>query len=199
MPLFEQPKQGFIRAQIILHEKALRIFSQQERNAILREGMRQVGLFWANIFLPKRFTDYAKSLGYHISMKYEKAKRARFGGDAPPLIWSGDMARAIQAGTNVVAKSTKDNPSATVKMPTGHALNADGIVQHVLQTVPQFEVKRVAEVFAKTIVGLINGAATPSPERMQLTIQQRQTLGIKPRASYGSKPIRRRTTYYAGA
>jgi hypothetical protein len=186
MPLFEAPKKGLIRVEIELREKALRIFSVSERQSILREGMRAAAQFWLQVFFPKRFTDYAKTLGYKISTKYRKAKIARFGGDAPPLIWTGTLAKTAQDGSYVTATSAKDNPTATAHIPTGHDIVA-AVVHTVIQTVPQLEVKRLSEVFAKTISGLINGAATPSPERMQLTIQQRQTLGIKPRATYGSK------------
>jgi hypothetical protein len=175
---------GTIRWQIDHYNNSLALFSPVERNAILRDGMRAAGEYWLSIFFPKRFTDYAKMLGYHITEKYRIMKVKRYG-EARPLILTGTLAEKANAGANVTAMSTANKQTATVHIPNGHPIAP--IVSKVLATVPESEVNQMAEFFGKTIICHINNANTTDPHRAVLSVLQRQSLGIKQRATYGSK------------
>ncbi len=184
-------QRGTIRWEIVANEKALALFSATERNAILREGMRSAGVHWLNVFFPKRFTDYAKQLGYYVSAKYRKRKRAMYGGAEPrPLIYTGDMMRVSFAGANVTAVSKGTTQTAAIKIPCGHPIAT--VVTRVLKTIPAVEVQSMAWTLGKTVRDLINNANVSDAQRTRLTAVQRHAVGIKPRASYGSKTNRKR-------
>ncbi len=174
-------EKGTIGYELILQDKALALFSQSEHNAIVREAMAKAVGFWLNVFLPKRFSDYAYKLGYRISQKYKKSKRGQLKGAEPtPLVYEGLLVDAALQGANAHSTATKGKPSAIVRIPTGgHALAP--IVTAVLRTVPNYEVTRVAETFGQALADIINNTEPTSPTKSRLTGFQRVAFGLKQR------------------
>lgn len=173
---------------VTLQDKALALFSKKEHNAILSAGLAKALEFWLNTFLKKRFSEYARRLGYHVSNAYLKSKRKKLHGAEPvPLVFYGDLADAALAGSHATTTATKGEPKGVIRIPRGHSSGISPIVTEVLQNIPPWELERIAEVFGKSVTDYINNAETVSPARSRLTGVQRVSVGIKPRATYGSK------------
>ncbi len=166
---------GPIRATIELHGKALKLFRTKEANDIVRAALQSGGDLWVNIFLPMRFSDYAKQLGYRVNSKYAQKKQKVLGHNVP-LVGIGGTAGAADS-TLVASKSAHATATAkggggviTIRIPTGHALQAKD--QAVFRQIPAHEVKRIAEEVEKTLTDLLSGytVTTNRAGRMTATL-----------------------------
>ncbi len=198
----DQGAQGGIKWALEYRGKALGLFDPRERNAILAEGFRKMGLAWIAKWLPLRFTNYAYKLGYDVSEKYSRLK-ARIMENPLPLIGPPGIARRRKIGragklagttytygtagpadklvntsTGASSRSTSPGgkPRVTIKIPTGHAVAA--IVSATLRSLPAHEVKDLAKVLDTSLVGMLNGSDTTDTERSRLTGIQRDSLNI---------------------
>lgn len=163
-------KQGPIRVTIEANRKALAIFSQKEQNKIVRQSMGQVGNMWISIFLPKRFTDYARRfLRYNPRAAWEKAKQIMadkrvltkngysvVGPQPTPLVLTGVMRAAALGGARGVPKATKSKAYVAIKIPLGHAVRKE--TSSVIGFIPPHEKTRIAEEFKRSLVNGINDA-----------------------------------------
>ncbi len=151
---------GPIRAVIELQGKALMLFRQREANDIVRAALQAGGDIWVQVFLPLRFTDYAKQLGYRIRSDYDTWKKKHLG-QSVPLVGIGGLAGAsdstLVATQNAHAEATAKGSSGviTIRIPTGHALQAKD--QAVFRQIPAHEVARIAEEVEKTLIDILNG------------------------------------------
>lgn len=180
---------GTIGAEWKARDKALALFDLRERNDILRESCRQGGIHWLNVFWPKRFTEYARRLGYAITIKYWKRKRKLMGADnPPPLIFTGQMADTAGAGARVQAVATSKKQQIIITLPTGHPIAP--VVSRVIKTVPDWEIKSIALVVGNTLESYIKNADKSDTQRSRLTVPQRARLDAIKRITAGS----RRTT-----
>ncbi len=183
-------KSGPIRYELQFQDKALALFTGPERKAIIGEAMRKGGVVWVAFFFPRRFTDYARSLGYSVSAKYEKFKR-RLYGNALPLVGvpvKGQSAKLMEQTPRVSATSTTTKQYVEIKIPIPHPMAA--IVYKVLKTIPAEEVQTIAKEVGRTLREIINNADHPDATRSRLTAPMRASLGIKPRTTSGT-PTRR--------
>ncbi len=153
---------GPIRATIEVYGKSLMLFRQKEANDLVRAALQSGGDLWVNVFLPMRFSDYAKQLGYHINQggKYYTWKKAHL---IPPIPLVG-IGGAAAAGNSTLIASQKAHAEATskgtggvitIRIPTGHALQAKD--QAVFRQIPAHEVKRIAQEVDKTLGDLLSG------------------------------------------
>ncbi len=182
--------QGAIRLQLVAQEKALSLFSNRERSAILKASIARAGLFWLSTYLPKRFTDYAKQLGYKITVKYEKRK-LKEGGEVRPLVYSGNMANAALSGATAKGMANGDKVAVLLRIPQGdHQLAM--VVQRVMRTIPESEIKDLAREFGKVLAAIINNADLSDPDKSRLTVPQRKPSQVRIRHLHA--PQRRTST-----
>lgn len=152
-------QQGPIRTVIELNGPALRLFSQRDQNIMIRTAMRVAAMMWIAVFLPKRFTNYARTfLGYRATWKYERqkdrlAKKGVLPGPQPtPLVYTGVSRAGALAGARATATSTLKKAFAIIRYPRG-AINfkkAD-----VLQRIPAHEITRMAEEVGRELPAYI--------------------------------------------
>ncbi len=158
--IISREQNGPIRAEIELNGPALRLFSKADQNTIMRTTMRSVGELFIAVFLPKRFTDYARTfLGYFSSGVYDKRKsklaaRGVIPGPQPtPLVYTGVSRSDAISGARATSTATASNAWAIVRFPRG-GVNFKKAA--VLQTIPRHEVERMAEEVRKILPMLIN-------------------------------------------
>ena len=122
--------------QLIETPKAEAIFTQKERNNVMRSAMVRVASYWVEEFLPLRFTEYAVKLGYNPAAKWEdykmlmadsqkktrKTYRRVMRPQPTPMVFTGDMRKAALGRNSIKATATRGNGTATIRMPFGHAV-----------------------------------------------------------------------------
>lgn len=154
---------GPIRAQIDLYGQAFLLFTKKERNTVVRQAMESAGWMWINAFLPKRFTTYAYSLGYHMAAKY-RAYKQRKQGHVLPNVFTGASRETATQGAHATGRATASRQTVTIKVPlpvleyttkngthkfAGYG-NQSGMTQ-IIGTVPETEIKSVAAVVGREI------------------------------------------------
>lgn len=163
-------KKGPISVHIDANRRFMAIFSKRRQNEIIRNSLNAAGEFWANLFLPKRFTNYARTaLRYNPSADWERAKRALTDSQddskramAPqptPLVYRGEMRRAALSGWRLASVATSRKQVLVVRIPLGHAVR-----KHTAKTVtfvPRLELQRIVEVFSKVLPQQIGNAYGP--------------------------------------
>lgn len=163
-------KNGPISVQIEANRKFMVLFSRKRQNEVIRNSLNAAGEFWANLFLPRRFTNYARTaLRYNPSAAWETAKRAltdsqddRKRSLAPqpmPLVYRGEMRRSALSRWRLSSVATSKKQVLVVRIPLGHAVR-----KHTAQTitfVPRLELQRIVEVFSKVMPQQIANAYGP--------------------------------------
>jgi hypothetical protein len=153
-------KNGPISVQIEANRKFMVLFSRKRQNEVIRNSLDAAGAFWANLFLPKRFTNYARTaLRYNPSAAWETAKRQLTDSQddtkravAPqpmPLVYRGEMRKAALSRWRLASVATSRKQVLTVRIPLGHAVR-----KHTAATityVPRLELQRIVEVFSKVM------------------------------------------------
>lgn len=152
-------------------------FAKYDRNLALRASFDAGGRHWINVWLPKRFTGYAKSaLGYRVTYKYEQRKKGR-GDVANPLVWTGDFQEQALASAYPVAKVTSGKQSLIIRIPAPPYVNFQPIIGKTVRTIPDIEAQRVAEVVSARLVALFNEGVTALAENAPTATKPRKIPG----------------------
>lgn len=153
-------QRGPIRASITANQKALALFRQREQNEIIRNAMQRTGDFWLVVFMPRRFTDYARRfLRYNPFAKWEDtkvalAKRGVIASPQPtPMVYTGISRATALSRSRAEGRATKTKAVAIVRMPLGHAVRPQ--ISKIFKYLPRHEVERIAQVFDKALVEAI--------------------------------------------
>lgn len=168
-------KNGPISVQIEANRKFMTIFSRRQQNQIIRESLDVAGEFWANVFLPKRFTKYAMSvLGFNPSVAWMTAKEQLTNSQndqkralAPqplPLVYRGEMRQSALTRWRTASVSTAKKQVLTVRIPLGHPVKKH--IAQLITRVPRLELQRIVEVFSKILpqkIGNAYGPQMPTP------------------------------------
>jgi hypothetical protein len=138
-------------------------FSKYDRNLALRAAYDAGGTHWIDVWLPKRFTSYARAvLGYRVTSKYDTAKRNR-NGDATPMVWSGAFQDQALRGARPDAKVTSKNNKIIIRIPGPSYIGYKEVIGRTIRTIPQIESNRVAEVVVRTLTELFNEGVSKLP------------------------------------
>ncbi len=127
-----------IRAAIRAEGAALLLFSDSDRNTVIRDAMYQGGEYWRLVYLPMRFTKYARTLGYN-------------GGNDTPLVFTGRLIDMAIPGAHTEARATATKARATIRIPRPDYANLNKMVHLVLSALPANEVAQVARVVGKSV------------------------------------------------
>lgn len=164
-------KHGPISVQIEASKKFMAIFSRRIQNALIRESLDATGRFWADVFLPKRFSNYAKTvLGFNPSRAWENAKRSltftreddkrAIAPQPTPLVYRGLMRKSALSRWRTDSKATAKKQTLIVRIPLGHPVKKH--IADLITRVPRLELQRIVEVFSKELPKRINSEkATP--------------------------------------
>jgi hypothetical protein len=149
--LFDATKMGAIRTSIEVEGLALQVLKPSVRNQVVREALIAGGQTWIAIFLPLRFTPYAKRLGYPYPSRQ-------------PFVDSGQMQAAVMDSAKATATATNTGRAVILlAMTYGHPLNKD--IAPAFRTIPGWEVERVARAVAAYLVGAREQIQEVSPAR----------------------------------
>lgn len=168
-------KNGPISVQIEANKKFMTLLSRKRQNEVIRNSLNAAGRFWAEVFLPKRFTNYAKNvLGFNPSHAWENAKRRLVfstGSDKraldpqpTPLVYRGEMRRSALSRWRTASIATSKKQVLTVRIPLGHPVKKH--IASLITRCPRLELQRIVEVFAKVMpqqVGNAYGPQMPQP------------------------------------
>lgn len=163
--------EGPIRAVLMAEGSALALFDARTRNTMVRLALHAGGRMWLQVFLPKRFSEYAKRLGYRVSARWAKEKLFLLG-NAVPFIgftppgggrqhprWKRTnpekMSVAVINGANAKATATASRAQLVFTIPYGHAVRPE--TSDALRTVPTWEVQRIAEEVASHLQRVLDG------------------------------------------
>lgn len=148
---------GPVRMAVEASEGVLSLFTAKARNDLVRDAAWQAGEFWRLTFLPMRFTEYAKKLGYYVqsSTRIKKLKAGR----QLPLVWTGDLRDMATNGSSTTARATSSKTEAVIRIPGPGYMNQQPLVYKTLRTIPTWEVERFAEVLEKALAANIEEAA----------------------------------------
>ena len=150
-----EARQGPIRAVLEAQGAALSLFTQREANTAVREALEAGGDFWVRVFLPMRFSDYARKLGYRVKPTTAKAK-ALLSGRAVPFVQTGQLQQMAIPGAWARATATGGLGTIWIRIPRPHALRPE--FAQVFTTVPTWEINRIAEVVETALAQIIQGS-----------------------------------------
>lgn len=199
-----QVKQGPIRAKLMAEGGALALFDPKQRNTIVRIAMKAGGDFWVGTFLPKRFSQYAVSIGYRVSSRWRKYKEFQTGvavpfvGLTPPgggpraPKWKNTnpqkMITAALAGSKATATATGNNARINISIPYGHAVLPE--TSEMFRTVPSWEMDRIADVVGARLQDLLDGLlptiAITAPAPRSVSPPQARVTGVGSRRVGGA-------------
>jgi hypothetical protein len=149
--LFDAQKMGSIRTAIDVDGLALQVLKPSVRNQIVREALISGGQMWLTVFMPLRFTPYAKRLGYPFKT-------------AHPFIDTGNMQRSVMASAKATATATSTGRAVILlSMTYGHPVRTD--IAPAFRTVPGWEVERVAQAVASYLIGAQEQIIEVAPAR----------------------------------
>ena len=164
---------GPIRASIEAYDGMLAMFTDSARNALIRDAMWQGGEYYRAVFVPLKFTNYARKFGYTVRSKYAARKRKLFGAELP-LVFSDEVTHnglrsQVLGNSRSEARATRGKYSVLIRMPGPAYMNAQSTVYKVLRGVLPEEIQRVAVVVANTLAANLEGASSPigGPARRQ--------------------------------
>jgi hypothetical protein len=187
---------GPIKAQLEAYDGMLAMYEDAARNAITRDAMWQGGEYYRVTFVPLKFTNYARKLGYHASEKYVARKRRMFGAELP-LVYTDQQTHnglrsQVLGGSRSEARATRKDCYVLVRMPGPSYMNQQRTVYKVLRGVLPAEVERVAKVVGQALADNLEGTASTrggaAPKR-QLTPGQAATFS---RSKTTAKPRKAR-------
>jgi hypothetical protein len=133
--------------------------------------MTRAANLWIETFLPLRFTKYAYGrLRYYPTAAWESVKdmmssrgKLTRGGrtvlrpQPVPLVYTGDMRKAVLGGANARVTATQVRPIARIRMPVGHAIKQSTAAP--LKYLPPNEVKSLAQEFKRAFVKAMGRAS----------------------------------------
>lgn len=179
-------RNGPIRVTIEANRAALKLFAQRQANAIVRVALQDGGEYFLRVFVPLRFSNYAKKLGYRPSPGYV-AKKIRQGQGDVPFVASGAWRDATGA-SRCEATATKAKGRITLRIPQPHPITP--VTSAQFRTVLPDEIERVARQVGNTLTSLL-------AERTETTSRKgtvRAALPATSRAALPPKPARTITT-----
>lgn len=154
-----------IRATITSKGTILELFSRRDQNSIVRTAMFEAGQMWRFTFLPLRFSNYAKRLGYGARSQWNELKRRRAANGSAispqptPFVFGGVKGQAVMrdtalAGARTVATATATRCVASIKIPFGHPILPR--FAEVFATIPENEADAFLKVFVDTMDEIID-------------------------------------------
>lgn len=163
-------KNGPMSVTIEANRKAMILFSRKRQNEVIRASLDRAGRFWAEVFLPKRFTNYAKNvLGFNPSRAWEDAKRKlvfsptgskrALDPQPTPLVYRGEMRRSALTRWRTASTATANKQVLVVRIPLGHAVKKH--IASLITRVPRLELQRITETFAKVLPQAIGAGYGP--------------------------------------
>ncbi len=174
---------GPIRAILEAQGPALAILEQAEgkagANDVIRQALQAGGDLWVNVFLPMRFTEYAKRLGYQVKPGWIAMKQ-RLTGQALPLVYTGSMRENALAKAHADAVAKKGGGTITIRIPVDHGGTdkQSGSLQPkenaVLRRVPESEVTRIAQQVERVLIATLNERGLHLQTRAAVTISQKR-------------------------
>jgi hypothetical protein len=158
IPVNQTSPDAPIRSVLRVQGAALKMMEEVEgkkaANDVVRGALQAGGDFWINVFLPMRFTDYAKRLGYYVTDKWNKLKD-KITSQVIPLVYIGESRDAALGGAYATATAKGDGGRITIRVPTKHPLKAKE--QAVIRRVPEWEIKRIAKEIEENLIESLNG------------------------------------------
>jgi hypothetical protein len=162
-------KNGPMSVQIKANKKFMVLFSRKLQNQIVRNSLNAAGRFWAEVFLPKRFSNYAKNvLGFNPSRAWENAKRRlvfsqgekqALDPQPTPLVYQGSMRRSATTRWRTASVATSKKQTLVVRIPLGHPVKKH--IASLITRCPRLELQRIVEVFTKSMPQQIGNAYGP--------------------------------------
>jgi hypothetical protein len=189
MPMIEATiRRGPVRATIVHRGAALNLFSKRQANAIIRTALNDGGDYFCRVFIPLRFTNYAKTLGYRVTSEYAQRKKSD-GFGTVPFVRTGDTRdkATAQAHTEVTASGGATGKGRIkILVPIGPIAFTASLSQ-IFRSVPASEVERLARVVGASLDGLL-------AERQETTNRKGVTRATLPGTSRAALPTPARKT-----
>lgn len=150
---------GPVRVVMEAHGSALRLFSRREQNEIIRDMMHDVGEYFIYAFLEKRFTDYAKKIGYSTGRGWQSIKdhlkaRGVIAG-SEPFVYTGVMRFTALHDAHPEARATASKAYVKIRVPLGHAIKTKQ--SEMFKGIASWEMTRLAEIAEKSLVQHLEG------------------------------------------
>lgn len=175
-------RRGPVRASIIHRGAALNLFQKRQANAIIRAALQDGGDYFCRVFIPLRFTNYAKKLGYRVTSEYaDRKKKEGFG--AIPFVRTGDTRdKAVaQAHTDITASGGATGKGRIkVLVPIGPIAFTPNLTQ-IFRSVPAYEIERIARVVGASLDSLL-------AERVETVSRKGVTRASLPATSRAALP-----------
>jgi hypothetical protein len=172
---------GPIRATIELSGAALSLFTIKDKKEIFMSVMQAVGDDWIAKALPKRFTNYARTLGYRVSKRWMDKKRKY--GEPLPFVWEGDMRESVLTKSKAQPGGTSKNPYVTIRMPYTHGIKK--MYVPVMRSLPAHEMKTLAKVAAVALQAAMQ-------DKMQQNYEARASAPPKQKRARATAPKKRK-------
>jgi hypothetical protein len=145
--------------------------------------MWQGGEYYRTVFVPLKFTNYARKFGYHATAKYAARKRKMFGAELP-LVFTDEQTHnglrsQVLAGSRSEARVTRSKCAVLIRMPGPAYMNAQPMVYKVLRSVLPAELERVAAIVGTALAANLEGTASPADgpgKRQSLSASQEATF-----------------------
>ena len=132
-------------------ERWLRLFDPRERRLLVQSTAAQAGADWGEAYLPLRFNAaYARQLGYGVTAGHWKRKQKY--GATLPLVWTGDMRKAIFR--RFVARSSGVGARLTLTLIMG-SVWPPIVIRSVLTKMPAREVTYIATQLRRHLLTLL--------------------------------------------
>lgn len=148
---------GPVRAEIEAWDGALALFKQAARNALIRDALWQGGEYYRTVFVPLKFTNYAKKFGWHVGAAYAKRKQKA---GTPPLVWSGELRKQLLEKSRSRAVAAAAKAYVDIIMPGPGYMNATQPVYKTLRSALPEEIIRVAGVVGKAMAENMEGVTS---------------------------------------
>jgi hypothetical protein len=182
------------------------LVSPSEAKTIIHAALREGGLLWMVKYIPRRFSNYAYTLGYRVTNQWKAFKRRMLKGAGaaipyigltPPgggtnivkkgrQIFKGNsrnaekMAVAIERGANVKVRGTSQGGDIHIAIPYGHPIQK--MHADALRKLPPHETQAVVDEVAKQMQSFISIAQpVPGSRKGKLTIRGASS-GVRSRA-----------------
>lgn len=146
-----------IRAELKAAGAALALFSPADRNRIIRDAMLNGADRFMAFWLPKRFEQYARTLGYHAGPMYEALKKRKFG-HSKPLVLDGRLQKLVMSTAYTVSKGKGDSCYSEIRFRRGTTQSQ--VVRAVLSSLAPNEVKDCSKAVGKALAVTESGDFT---------------------------------------
>jgi hypothetical protein len=189
MPMIEATiRRGPVRATIIHRDAALKLFKPGQANAIIRVALKDGGDYFCKVFIPLRFTNYAKRLGYRVTNAYQQRKKQEGFGDLP-FVRTGDTRTQAVASAHTETTATggaSGKGRIKILVPIGPIAYTSNLSQ-IFRSVPAYEIERIARVVGSSLDSLL-------AERTEVVTRKGVTRASLPASSRAAVPTPARKT-----